>query len=192
MKKSSNLRLKTMLVLSLICIALFPGVSKANDNIKPNYVRSVYVEVWRPYEGPHIFYEENGYRGWLGVTNSVSVGYVKLRQYVGRIYHPLVKDIPAPTKKEKEVLGNRINDEMLAATKYITRIVTYNCTWKEYWDLKCHIPLSIFYNDGYYKGYLYHKESDPVDIGQTTVRVTYRGTVSRSSYPAPTKTQELE
>lgn len=184
----NSIKLRFLMVVSLICLILSPALSKANESYEPKYVRSVYVEVWMPYSKPHVFYEENGYRGWLGLTNNtMTVGNVFMRQYAGKIYHPSVKDIPAPTKNNQDFSISNMNDDILADSKYVTKIVTYKCTWKEYWDLKCKIPLQIFYNDGVFKGYLYHKDSDPVDIGSTTVKVTYRGTVFRNNYPAPTK-----
>ncbi|MDO4662458.1 MAG: hypothetical protein Q4B36_05005 [Tissierellia bacterium] len=121
-------------------------------NYEPNYLRSYYVEVYLKNNGPYAFYEEGGYRGWLGLADAsgMSVGGVWLVKYSGRLYHPSVKDIPAPAMKNKEISVSLLSNtrHMPMSTKFITQKRTYHCRWSDY-PVHCNIPHSIFYDDGY-------------------------------------------
>ncbi|MDO5754763.1 MAG: hypothetical protein Q4P28_00815 [Tissierellia bacterium] len=198
---------KRFLILTAITFTLVLSIfntSKAKveqDNIEPNYVRSYFYKAYMRDSGTIKYYVHpgNGYRGYLTRNNNkmtVNADGLTLVEYYGTLYHPSVKNLPMPSNKGTEILTN---DEVVqlqenigaqkVPSKYVRTVRKYYCNPSKN---NCKYPSRIFYDYGGYRGYLTHTQSLPVDIGENYVRVTYGGTVYKSSnYPIPYKVDPI-
>ncbi|MDO5062764.1 MAG: hypothetical protein Q4D77_06260 [Peptostreptococcaceae bacterium] len=144
----------------------------------PQYVRSYWWEGQRPSTDPDIiFIEINGYRGYISKLREHDFGWAT---YGGTLYHSSVKNIPAPTKINDTVFNDKVINSQ---SKYVTKTIAYPYNWRTD-DSKIY-PMTVYYDDGLYRGYISHTEDLPIEKTKNTIYITYGGYVYKGAYPSP-------
>lgn len=164
-------------LLSLNSVA-FAEASATSMGETPQYVKSYWWEGVRPNTDPKIiFIEINGYRGYISRLREHSFGW---STYGGTLYHPSVENIPYPT----EINDIALNDEGVnSQSKYVTKTIAYPYDWRTD-DSKVY-PMTVYYDDGMYRGYISHTEDLPVEKTRNTIYITYGGYVYKNAYLTP-------